>query len=434
MEILELLRSVGIAEDELQGISKAFISRKYPMDTIIFNEGDPSDSFHFIQSGRALITRKSTNGSEEFLNILKEGQCFGEIGIIQNINRTATVKALGEVELLEIDNPTFRELSENNPSFMKLVKRIGIQRLLRHISLFKDLDEDSLKSVQDIIVEASFHPGKIIFEEGDMPDALYIILTGEVKIYKKNQFGKNLDVSRIGNGDFFGEQGLIDSMPRSASAMTTEETRFLLIHTSQFRELLKKHAMISFNILKVLSQRIRSTTREMSAAKSVSYFNGMTIISRPDRCLSCKTCEIACAVAKSNSLNLYDAINETPLPVKRIHVRSDKSGSEPLVRPEHCTQCKAAPCLTSCKFDAIFRNPETRTIQIVPEKCVGCGLCSRACPFNVITIVRGDAKKRVALKCTYCQEHQAGPACVRSCPTNALVVALTPGSGLEHEL
>lgn len=434
MEILELLRSAGIAENEVEGISKAFNTHKYPVDAIIFNEGDPPDSFHFIQSGRALVTRRSATGDEELLDMLKEGQCFGEISIMQNIDRTASVKALGEVELLEIDNPTFKELSENNPSFMKLVKRVGIQRLLRHVTLFKDLDKDSLQSIQDILVEATIPSGETIFEEGDMPDALYIILTGGVQVFKRNQYGRNLNVVQFSNGDFFGEQGLIDNLPRSASAMTTEETKFLLVRTGQFRELLKKHAMISFNILKVLSQRIRNTTREMSAAKSVSYFSGMTIITRPERCLSCKTCEIACAVAKSNSLNLYDAVNETPLPVKRIHVRRDESGSEPLVRPEHCTQCKDAPCLTSCKFDAIFRNPETRTIEIVPEKCVGCSLCARACPFNVITIVRGETKKRVALKCTYCQEHQAGPACVRSCPTNALVVALTPGGGLENEL
>jgi carbon-monoxide dehydrogenase iron sulfur subunit len=209
----------------------------------------------------------------------------------------------------------------------------------------------------------------------------------------------------------------------------------MVLHKRQFQELLKKNAMFSFSILKVLSKRIRETSKDISLAKSASYFKGMTIISRPEKCLSCRTCEIACAVAKSRTHHLYEAVMEEPLPVKRIRLRKDESGSEPVVRPEHCIHCKDAPCLDSCKkYQAIKRDPSTRTIEIIEEQCVGCGLCARACPFNVITMIRGQNKKRVALKCTHCREHQAGPACVRSCPTNALVVALGPGADMDYDI
>jgi Fe-S-cluster-containing hydrogenase component 2 len=93
--------------------------------------------------------------------------------------------------------------------------------------------------------------------------------------------------------------------------------------------------------------------------------------------------------------------------------------------------CRTAACLARCKFDAIRRDATTGTIAIDEERCRGCALCVKACPFNVITLIRTARKKRVALKCTHCVEHPDGPACVRSCPTNALVISLPASPGAE---
>jgi len=426
MQIRRILSSFGLKNNEIDEITKNFQTRTYQPDETVFNEGDKSDKFYLIESGQAMVSRKTQTGDKEVLNVLQEGQCFGEIGILEEIERTASVSSIGLLELFEMSHEKFLELMENKPAFAQLLRGISIRRLLRQIAMFKDLDEDSINSIQSILCEETYPDGKIIFEENDPPDALYIIVKGNVRIYRKLDYGKEVTLAYFSTDDFFGEQGLIESMPRSANAVTTEETRFIIIRNKDFQALLQKNAMISFNILKVLSQRMRETSKEMAEAKGVSYFKGMTIVSRPDRCLSCRTCEIACAVAKSRTHNLYEAISEEPLPVKRIRLKVEQSGSGPVVRPEHCIHCKDAPCLTSCKFDAIKRDLASGTIAIVDEKCVGCGACGRSCPFNVITMIRTEKKKRVALKCTYCHEHQAGPACVRSCPTNALVVALAP--------
>jgi len=435
MEIEQIFKMCGLPPGDMEEILHTFSVQKYSPDRIVFHEGDTSDKFYFIKSGQALVTRKSPNGDVEPLNVMKSGQCFGEIGIMQDIDRTATVKAIGPLELFELEREKFTELYSSSSSFANMVKQIGIRRLLKHISIFKEMDDDSLNSLLELIVEETFPGQKIIFRENDPPDALYIIIKGNVRVYKENEHGREVTLTTLTSGEFFGEQGLIDSMPRSASVATEEESKFLVIRKKEFQTLLRRNALFSFNILKVLSQRIRETSRDMSLAKSISFFKGMTIIARPEKCVSCRTCEIACAVAKSRTHNIYEAIFEEPLPVKRIRLRRDQSGSEPIVRPEHCIHCKEAPCLTACKrFGAIKRDVNTRTIAIDEEKCVGCGLCARACPFNVITMIRKENKRRVALKCTYCKEHQVGPACVRSCPTNALVVALAPNVAMDDEV
>ncbi len=429
MDIQGFFKTYGVAPKEVEEITRAFDVHRYKPDEIVFREGDEPGKLFFINKGSALVTRKDRGGEEEILNVLKEGQYFGEIGITQDIPRTATVKAIGTLELLEMNAERSRKFLEAYPSFAGMMKKIGIRRLLGLIPIFKGLDEKKQGLLMDILVEENRAENEVIFKEHDPSDALYIIVKGGVRVYKKTQYGKEITLAYLSQNDFFGEQGLIESLPRSATVVAVEPSRFLVIRREPFQVLLKKNALLSFNILKELSRRMREVNREVSMAKSISFFKGMTIITRPDRCLSCRSCEIACAVAKSRARSLYDAIKEDPLPVKRIWVRKYHKGSEPLIRPEHCVQCKEAYCLHSCKFSAVKRDRATGTISIIEKKCVGCGLCARACPYNVISVIRIGNKKRMALKCTYCMEHQEGPACVRSCPSNALVVALAPSSG-----
>jgi carbon-monoxide dehydrogenase iron sulfur subunit len=179
-----------------------------------------------------------------------------------------------------------------------------------------------------------------------------------------------------------------------------------------------------------------------SAIPAPPILKGLTLITRPERCLGCKSCEIACAVGKSATQELFIAIQEVPLPVRRIHVRGvgapglppllrpewrrrGPSGfAQPMARPEHCRQCKFADCERVCKSGAIHRDDELGIVIIDEEKCDGCMLCVKACPFKVITPVKIPGRKRgVALKCTRCAEHPEGPMCVRNCPTKALLVA-----------
>jgi carbon-monoxide dehydrogenase iron sulfur subunit len=435
MQLRNIFQKYGLDPEALEQVTGAFKLRKYRPHGVIFREGDPSEKFYFVKSGKALATRKMTGGHEEPINVLKEGQFFGVIGLMENINRIVTVKAISPLALFELSRDEFNELLKSSPPFAKMIKDMSVRRLLKQVSIFKELDEEHLKHIQEILLEKTYPADEVIFRENDPPDAVYAILKGTVRVYRRTEYGKDITLAYLSHGDFFGELGLIESVPRSATVVTSDECKLLVIRKDDFQELLKENAAISFNMLKVLSHRMRETSKEMSSAKSISFFKGMTIISRPDRCMSCRTCEIACAVAKSRTHRLYDSINEKPLPVKRIHVRKVQHGTAgPVIRPEHCLHCKDAPCLTSCKFEAIKKDVVSGTIAIVEEKCVGCGLCARACPFDVISLIRAEGKRRVALKCTYCREHQAGPACVRSCPTNALVVALAPTVGFDDEI
>ncbi len=135
------------------------------------------------------------------------------------------------------------------------------------------------------------------------------------------------------------------------------------------------------------------------------------LLIEPERCLGCRSCELACAVEHSRSKTLLGAIAEEPTPRYRVYVSGENGSCLPL----QCRNCEEAACLSACLSGALQRDG--RGIVVCNEDlCVGCFMCIMVCPFGVIGISR---QERRIVKCDRCPE-RAEPACVTACPTGAL--------------
>lgn len=138
-----------------------------------------------------------------------------------------------------------------------------------------------------------------------------------------------------------------------------------------------------------------------------------------DKCLACKSCEIACALAHSKSGRLEEAVTEQPKPQKRVTVEA----AEQFAVPMQCRHCEEAPCIAVCPTGAIRRRKADDPVLIDQERCIGCKYCIVVCPFGVIDVSHDG---RAVVKCDLCIERtKAGqePACVEACPTKALSLA-----------
>ncbi len=134
------------------------------------------------------------------------------------------------------------------------------------------------------------------------------------------------------------------------------------------------------------------------------------------KCMGCHSCEVACSVAHSDSGELFQAIEQDPLPEPRMAVVTIGEVAVPL----HCQHCQDAPCAAVCPKEAIQRPDPDGPVILDEELCVGCQACVIVCPFGMI---RMSADGKTALKCDMCIDRQrAGqpPACVEACPTGAL--------------
>ncbi|MBF0430710.1 MAG: 4Fe-4S dicluster domain-containing protein [Fibrobacteria bacterium] len=133
-----------------------------------------------------------------------------------------------------------------------------------------------------------------------------------------------------------------------------------------------------------------------------------------DLCLGCRSCEIGCATAHSESKVLVEAINEKKSSFSRITIDTKKNGDKIAL---YCRHCEKAACMDACGPKAIERDAEGAPVRLLADKCTGSQSCIKACHFGIV-VAGSDGKTRE--RCDLCTDRENGPACVESCPTKAI--------------
>ena len=134
-----------------------------------------------------------------------------------------------------------------------------------------------------------------------------------------------------------------------------------------------------------------------------------------DKCTGCLQCEMAC------SYENYGVFNPSKSRIKIFEF--DHTGRKV---PYTCTQCAEAWCLQACPVDAIRVDASTGAKIVLEDVCVGCKVCTIACPFGTINYVQDTGKVQ---KCDLCG---GDPACASACPTGAITYIDADWTGLER--
>lgn len=113
----------------LQEIARSFVTERFPADRIIFREGDPGDKFYIIVRGEVGISTSLSNGQEQELGVLQDGDYFGEIALLRDLPRTATVRTRVPSLLLSLQRQQLLLLMEKAPHLQELLERTIISRL-----------------------------------------------------------------------------------------------------------------------------------------------------------------------------------------------------------------------------------------------------------------------------------------------------------------
>jgi hypothetical protein len=133
---------------------------------------------------------------------------------------------------------------------------------IKKIPLFRSVDSEHLKLFAEITTEQRFARDQLIVRENDQGEFLYLIKSGSVKVVKNH--GKNETVlSILPEGGHFGEMGLIDNEPRSASCVANEECSILIMGKDDFLDVLYRSPEIALELFKLFTQRIRQNNERI---------------------------------------------------------------------------------------------------------------------------------------------------------------------------
>ncbi len=133
-----------------------------------------------------------------------------------------------------------------------------------------------------------------------------------------------------------------------------------------------------------------------------------------ERCTGCLQCEMACSFEADGVFN-----------PSRSRIKVFPLHEEGRFVPYTCTQCADAWCVKACPVDAIVINLETGAKVVLENVCVGCKVCTIACPFGTINYSQATGK---VIKCDLCG---GDPECVKACPTEAILYVDADWTGYD---
>jgi CRP/FNR family cyclic AMP-dependent transcriptional regulator len=144
----------------------------------------------------------------------------------------------------------------------------GIERAFAEVSLLGRLSGRQRARLAELATTRSYRAGSMIVRQGDTSMALYVVLSGTVRIERETDGGARIAISEVGAHGFFGEMGLLDDEPRAATVVAVEDTECALLAKWAFQNELRNDSDIALGVLPVLTRRIRELDELLAKAGS----------------------------------------------------------------------------------------------------------------------------------------------------------------------
>jgi len=137
--------------------------------------------------------------------------------------------------------------------------------VLKAVPLFSSCPDEQLRMLAAVVTRKSTPRSTTVMAGGDATDSLYIVLSGRLKVLMSDAEGKEVILSILGPGEFFGEMGLIDDSPRSASVVSMEPCELLSIAKRDFKNCLAENFEMAMAVMRGLVRRLREADRKIGS-------------------------------------------------------------------------------------------------------------------------------------------------------------------------
>jgi CRP-like cAMP-binding protein len=202
----------------------------------VFREGDAGHSLLMVAGGQLRVVR----GADQELGRLAEGAVFGEMALLSDAPRSATVEVVEDAELLEIGREALQAIGARLPGVREALARFTRERLLANVMatspLFVPFSTEQRHELLARFTGLEVDPGTVIIRQGETGRGLYVVAAGEVEVVRE-QPGLDVALARVGAGGLLGEIALVRDRPATATVTATRPSTFLFLEGHLFRRL-----------------------------------------------------------------------------------------------------------------------------------------------------------------------------------------------------
>ena len=231
-----------LGANEFAAVLQAVQLVRVRRDAALLREGQPGHSFYVLVRGSVVVTRAGDPGEEIQLATLHDGAIFGEMALLTQSPRTATVTATTDCDLLCFDREALAEASATVRSLKGAMGSFAQERLLNNVmataGIFRPLDRAQRHALMQRFVAVQAAPGAALIREGEPGTGLHVILRGQVQVTKEDE-GQPRELARLGPGEMFGEISLLNDEPTTATVSATEQSTVLFLGKTYFDRLVE---------------------------------------------------------------------------------------------------------------------------------------------------------------------------------------------------
>ena len=247
---------VSVSDEELDNIANHLKQERFPAGEVIIREGDAGDKFYILERGKASVWRIDDDLVERKIAEKGPGQFFGEVALVSDAPRNATVRADTPISTLVLDYSDFNQCVRQYINLASQVdENVKYSWLLRGMPIFDELSSQELDQLAAWLEPQEIKAGELLFTEGDPGDKFYIVESGEVVISRIVD-DQPVEISRREPGEYFGEIALLQDRPRTATISASIDTRLLSLKAEYFQQLLSNFMQLGATVSRTSSRRL----------------------------------------------------------------------------------------------------------------------------------------------------------------------------------
>ena len=226
----------ALEDQDMATVVDAFEEKRYKSGEYVITQGEQGDVIYLVDTGELGCEKTFKKGDKPtFLKNYYEGDSFGELALLYNVPRAASIYAKTDVILWALDRGTFNNIVKE----AAIKKREKYEKSLKNVHILSTIDNYELSQICDAVHSEKVNAGEFIIKQGEKGDKFYILDEGEAyasKVFNEGDEAKN--VKDYKSGDYFGELALLKDEPRAASIIAKTDCKLLTLDRMAFKRLL----------------------------------------------------------------------------------------------------------------------------------------------------------------------------------------------------